>query len=83
MHTASKVDNERPIQMLVPDEGCMNTRAGCMIDTKVTKLLVSSEEVTLLLINHQFLLYMHHTNIKQQSHLHLSYNVTSHSLSSA
>jgi len=69
--------------MLVPDEGSMNTRAGRMIDTEVTKLLVSSEEVTFLLINHQFLLYMHQTNMKQQSHLHLSYYLTSQSLSSA
>ena len=52
MHTASKVNDERPIQILVPDECSMNTRARCMVNAEVTQLFVSTEEVTFLLINH-------------------------------
>jgi len=52
MHTASKVNDERPIQIFVPDESGVNTRARRMVNAEVTQLFVSAKEITFLLIDH-------------------------------
>ena len=41
--------------MLVPDENRVDSGTRTVIDAEVAHVFVSSEEVTLLLINHQFL----------------------------
>ena len=39
----------------MPDKYCMDTGTGPMVDTEITHLFVAPKEVTLLLVNHQFL----------------------------
>lgn len=53
--TAAKIHDERAREVFMPYKGSMNSRTGCMINTKVTKLFVSTKEVTFFFIYHKFL----------------------------
>lgn len=41
--------------MLVPHQGAVDSRAGSMINAKITHLWISSKEVAFLLVYHEFL----------------------------
>ena len=53
--TASQIDQESPVEMLVVDECGVDPRAGGVVDAEVVKLSVPAEQVALLLVQHQLL----------------------------
>ena len=53
--TAAKIHQKGSVEMLVIDEGSVDSGAAGMIDTEVAKLGISSEEVATLLVHHQLL----------------------------
>ena len=61
--TAAQVYDKRSIEVFVPDECCMNSGTGGMVDGKVTQLFVATKEITFLLIYHQFLKPQDHKSI--------------------
>ena len=53
--------------MFMPDESCMHSRAGTMINGKICHLRISAKEIELLLVYHQLLdqlRVLHHVQVE-------------------
>lgn len=53
--TTSQIHQIGNVQVLVIDVSCMDPRTWTMIDAEVIQLWIATEQITFLLVNHQFL----------------------------
>jgi hypothetical protein len=53
--TAVEVDQERSVQVPVPEEHGVDSRARGVVDHEIALLFVAAEKVHALLVDHQFL----------------------------
>ena len=50
--TAAKVDDERSVEMFVPNERCMHAGTRRVVNTEVAHMFVTAEKITFLFVDH-------------------------------